>query len=82
MSTTLRVPKASVSMQEGTLLSWLAADGAPVVEGQPLYTLEIEKTTLDVEAPTAGVLRHVGVEGTTYKVGDIIGEIVAGTHST
>lgn len=65
-------------MQEGTLLSWLAPDGGPVVEGQPLYTLEIEKTTLDVEAPVAGVLRHIGVEGTTYKVGDIIGEITAG----
>jgi pyruvate/2-oxoglutarate dehydrogenase complex dihydrolipoamide acyltransferase (E2) component len=78
MTTTLRVPKLAVSMQEGTLLEWLAADGATVTEGQPLYTLEIEKSAMDVEAPAAGVLRHVGVQGTTYKVGDVIGEILTG----
>jgi pyruvate/2-oxoglutarate dehydrogenase complex dihydrolipoamide acyltransferase (E2) component len=77
MTTTLRIPKAAVSMQEGTLVTWLATDGAVVREGDPLYTLEIEKSTLDVESPAAGVLRHVGVAGATYKVGDVIGEITS-----
>jgi pyruvate/2-oxoglutarate dehydrogenase complex dihydrolipoamide acyltransferase (E2) component len=31
---------------------------------------------MDVESPAAGVLRHIGTEGTTYKVGEVIGEIV------
>lgn len=76
MVTVLRVPKLAVSMQEGTLLEWLVADGATVTEGQPMYLLEIEKAAMEVEAPAAGTLRHVGVKGTTYKVGEVIGEIV------
>lgn len=75
MATTLRIPKAAVSMREGTLTEWLIQDGQPVVEGQPIYVLELEKSTMDVEAPAAGVLRHKGTAGTTYKVGDVIGEI-------
>lgn len=76
MTTTLRVPKLAVSMQEGTLTQWLVEDGQPVAEGQPIYTLEIEKSVMDVEAPASGVLKHIGVRDTTYKVGDVIGEIV------
>jgi pyruvate/2-oxoglutarate dehydrogenase complex dihydrolipoamide acyltransferase (E2) component len=78
MITTLRVPKLAVSMQEGTLVEWLVEDGQPVSEGQPLYTLEIEKSAMDVEAPAAGTLRQIGRKETAYKVGEIIGEIVAG----
>jgi methylmalonyl-CoA/ethylmalonyl-CoA epimerase len=77
MSTTLKIPKAAVSMREGTLVAWLVADGATVAEGEPLYTLELEKSTMDVESPAAGVIRQTGVAGTTYKVGEIIGEIGA-----
>lgn len=75
MSTTLRIPKVAVSMQEGVLASWLVADGTPVREGDPIYTLEIEKSTMDVESPAAGTLRHIGQAGNTYKVGEVIGEI-------
>lgn len=77
MPTTLKVPKAAVSMQEGTLVEWLVADGEPVCEGQPIYVLELEKSSMDVESPAAGTLRQIGVAGTTYKVGDVIGEILA-----
>ena len=75
MTTTLRIPKAAVSMREGTLVAWLVADGATVAEGEPIYTLELEKSTMDVESPAAGVLRQTGSAGTTYKVGEVIGEI-------
>lgn len=75
MPTTLRIPKVAVSMQEGVLASWLVADGTPVREGEPIYTLEIEKSAMDVEAPAAGILRHIGQAGTTYKAGDVIGQI-------
>lgn len=75
MTTVLKIPKAAVSMQEGILTGWLVADGQSVSEGQPIYTLELEKSTMDVESPAAGVLKHIGAAGTTYKVGDVIGEI-------
>lgn len=75
MATTLRIPKAAVSMREGTLVAWLVPDGAIVGEGDPLYTLELEKSTMDVESPAAGMIRQTGVAGAKYKVGEIIGEI-------
>jgi pyruvate/2-oxoglutarate dehydrogenase complex dihydrolipoamide acyltransferase (E2) component len=75
MSTELRIPKLAVSMQEGTIQAWLVDDGATVTEGQPIYTLEAEKTTTDIEAPASGVLRYTGATGTIYKVGTVIGRI-------
>jgi pyruvate/2-oxoglutarate dehydrogenase complex dihydrolipoamide acyltransferase (E2) component len=75
MKTILRVPKLAVSMQTGLLTSWLAQDGEQVDQGQPLYTLEIEKSVMDVQAPASGVLKRIGVENETYKVGEILGEI-------
>jgi pyruvate/2-oxoglutarate dehydrogenase complex dihydrolipoamide acyltransferase (E2) component len=75
MALTLRIPKAAVSMQEGTIAEWLVPDGAQVVEGQPIFTLEIEKSTMDVEAPAAGILRQIAKAGDTHKVGTVIGEI-------
>jgi pyruvate/2-oxoglutarate dehydrogenase complex dihydrolipoamide acyltransferase (E2) component len=75
MATRLRVPKAAVSMEEGKLIEWLVADGQPVAEGQTLYVLETEKTTVEIDAPESGVLKHIGAAGTTYKVGELIGEI-------
>jgi pyruvate/2-oxoglutarate dehydrogenase complex dihydrolipoamide acyltransferase (E2) component len=78
-TTTLRIPKAAVSMQEGVLSAWLVPDGTYVTEGQPIYTLEIEKSTMDVEAPANGLLRQVASAGQAYKVGTRIGEIVPAT---
>ena len=75
--TTLRIPKAAVSTQEGTVSVWLVADGQSVKEGQPLYTLEIEKSTLDIDSPATGTLRHLVSAGTTLRVGQPIGEIVS-----
>ena len=75
MTTVLRIPKAAVSMQEGTLVEWLVADGGRVTEGEPIYNLEIEKSTMEVEAPAAGTLKQIGKAGETYQVGDTIGEI-------
>lgn len=78
MTMTLKIPKAAVSMQEGTLSAWLVADGAVVAEGQPIYTLEIEKSAMDIEAPAAGRIHQLQPAGATLPVGTVIGEIVPG----
>lgn len=74
--TTLRIPKAAVSMQEGTLSDWLVPDGTRVEEGQPIYSLEIEKSIMDVEAPVGGILKHGAQAGDVFPPGQEIGEIV------
>jgi pyruvate/2-oxoglutarate dehydrogenase complex dihydrolipoamide acyltransferase (E2) component len=71
----LLVPKLGVSMEEGTLVAWLVPDGATVDAGQVIYRLETDKVESDVEAPAAGVLRHLAAEGATYPVGTPVGSI-------
>lgn len=76
MSVEIRVPQIGFSMTEGTLADWLVADGAKVSEGTPIYTIEIDKSTQDVESPAAGTLKVLGKVGEVYAVGTLIGEIV------
>lgn len=76
MKITLKVPKAAVSAQEGSLVEWFVDDGQHVTLGQPLYAIEMEKAVLEIECPFAGTITRIGVVGETYKVGDPIAEIV------
>ena len=74
MKITLRVPKSAVSSQQGQLIQWHVEDGGIVNAGEPIYTIELEKSTLDVEAPFKGSVRHIGTAGETYPVGAPIAE--------
>lgn len=75
MATDIILPKIGFSMTEGVLAEWLAQDGAIVSAGDPLYAIESDKSTNEVEAPASGKLRITGVAGETYQVGDVIGSI-------
>ena len=75
MSTTLTIPKLQMSSTEGTLAEWLVDDGAAVTEGQPIYSLETDKSVQEIEAPASGKLTQKVAAGETYPVGTEIGEI-------
>ena len=75
MSTTLTLPKLEMSMTEGTLAEWVAADGADVKEGDVIYLLETDKTSREIEAPASGKLTHKAEAGEVYECGTEIGEI-------
>jgi pyruvate/2-oxoglutarate dehydrogenase complex dihydrolipoamide acyltransferase (E2) component len=75
MAVEILLPKIGFSMNEGQVAEWLAADGAEVAEGQPLFSLEADKSTNEVEAPASGKLRIVAVVGETYEVGTVLGYI-------
>ena len=75
MATEIILPKIGFSMTEGVLAEWLVEDGATISEGQPLYSIESDKSTNEVEAPASGTVRITGVPGETYEVGAIIGTI-------
>lgn len=76
MATSLTIPKLQMSTTEGTLAEWLVEDGASVEEGQPIYSLETDKSVQEIEAPAAGKLVQKKAAGETYDVGTEIGEIV------
>ena len=75
MSTPVLLPKLGFSMEEGTIAEWLIPDGGTVNAGQPLYSLESDKSVQEIEAPCSGTLRIVEAAGGTFKVGTVIGEI-------
>lgn len=75
MATEILLPKIGFSMTEGVLAEWLVEDGATITEGQPLFSIETDKSTNEVEAPASGTLRISGTPGETYEVGSVIGTI-------
>ena len=75
MATDILLPKLGFSMNEGTLAEWLVPDGGQAVEGQPLYALESDKSTQEVDAPTSGTLKILKATGETYEVGTLLGVI-------
>jgi len=77
VGTDLRLPQLGDIMTEGRLTGWLQEDGAAVEAGQPLYELETDKVSFTVEAPAAGVLRHVVPAGEVVAVGTVVGRLVA-----
>jgi pyruvate/2-oxoglutarate dehydrogenase complex dihydrolipoamide acyltransferase (E2) component len=76
MSTEILLPKLGFSMNEGVLAEWLAADGAEVKEGEPLLSIESDKSINEIDAPASGRLRIAKEAGETYVVGTVLGEIV------
>ena len=75
MAVEILLPKIGFSMNEGQVAEWLAKDGEDIKEGQPLYSLEADKSTNEVESPASGKLRIVAEVGETYEVGTVLGYI-------
>jgi pyruvate/2-oxoglutarate dehydrogenase complex dihydrolipoamide acyltransferase (E2) component len=75
MSTPILLPKIGFSMNEGTIAEWCIADGAEVRQGEPLYSLESEKSVQEIEAPASGRLKILKPTGEVCPVGTLIGEI-------
>jgi pyruvate dehydrogenase E2 component (dihydrolipoamide acetyltransferase) len=71
------MPRLSDSMEEGTILKWLKADGDEVARGDELVEIETDKATMTYEADTAGALSIVAQEGETLLIG-ASGEAPAG----
>lgn len=69
------MPRLSDSMEGGTILRWLVADGDDVMHGQELAKIETDKATMTYEADAAGVFRAVAAEGDTLPVGELIATI-------
>jgi 2-oxoglutarate dehydrogenase E2 component (dihydrolipoamide succinyltransferase) len=58
-----------------TLVKWLKKDGDYVERDEVIAELESEKATFEVNAEQAGVLKTVGGEGDTLKIGDVVAQI-------
>ena len=68
------MPRLSDSMEEGTILRWLKADGDDVRRGEELVEIETDKATMTYEADQDGVLEIIAAEGATLAIGEVIAQ--------
>src|SRR5919112_1720486 len=73
--TDIKAPTVGESISEVTLLKWTKNDGEYVDRDQVIAELESEKATFEVNAEKAGILKTVGKEGDTLKIGDVLATI-------
>jgi pyruvate dehydrogenase E2 component (dihydrolipoamide acetyltransferase) len=71
----ITMPRLSDSMQEGTIVRWLIADGTEVAIGDEVAEIETDKATMTFEADLAGVLSIGAAEGVTVPVGAVIATV-------
>ena len=69
------MPRLSDSMEEGTIIKWLKAEGDEVARGDELVEIETDKATMTYEADSDGVLQIVAAEGDTLPVGEVIARL-------
>ena len=53
------VPPFGTNVDTVTLVAWYRREGEAVEKDEPLFAVETDKATLDVEAPASGILRQV-----------------------
>jgi 2-oxoglutarate dehydrogenase E2 component (dihydrolipoamide succinyltransferase) len=76
MTIEIRVPTLGESVSEATIGRWFKKPGDAVKADEPLLELETDKVTLEVNAPSAGVLAEIAAnDGETVGVGALLGQI-------
>jgi pyruvate dehydrogenase E2 component (dihydrolipoamide acetyltransferase) len=67
------VPKLGVSVNEAKIIQWLRHEGDTISTGEPFFTVETEKTTVDVEANVTGkIVKIIHPEGVTLQAGRVV----------
>ncbi len=77
MATEVKLPRLGQGMESGTIVRWLKSEGEQVAKGEPLYELDTDKVTQEVEAEAAGVLLKIAIPTGEVEVGRTIGFIGA-----
>jgi len=75
MSLELKIPVIGESVTEVTLSSWMKKDGEYVNEGEAVCEIESDKATMELPAPSSGVLKIIASAGSELKIGAVIGAL-------
>ena len=71
----VKIPAVGESITEGTLSRWLVADGAVVTDSTPLFELETDKISTEVQSGMAGKVRFKVKEGEVLVIGTVVAEV-------
>jgi 2-oxoglutarate dehydrogenase E2 component (dihydrolipoamide succinyltransferase) len=81
MAVELKVPSVGESITEVQIGDWLKKAGDRVQKDEVLVMIETDKVTVELAAPTAGVLTEIRADkGAAAKVGDVIGVLEEATR--
>ncbi|MFL5980419.1 MAG: dihydrolipoamide acetyltransferase family protein [Gaiellaceae bacterium] len=75
MATEIKLPRLGQGMESGTIVKWLKSEGDNVEKGEPLYELDTDKVTQEVEADASGVLLKIAIAEGEVAVGKTIAVI-------
>ena len=75
MATDVTLPRLGQGMESGVIVRWLKQEGDTVAKGEPLYELDTDKVTQEVEADVDGVLQKIVVAEGEVEVGATIAVI-------
>ena len=75
MATEVKLPRLGQGMESGVVVRWLKQEGDKVEKGDPLYELDTEKVTQEVEAEASGVLLKIAVSEGEVPVGQTVAVI-------
>jgi pyruvate dehydrogenase E2 component (dihydrolipoamide acetyltransferase) len=75
LASEVKLPRLGQGMESGTIVKWLKSEGDRVEKGEPLYELDTDKVTQEVEAEAAGVLLRIAVAEGEVPVGETIAVI-------
>lgn len=62
MADIIIMPKLGFNMSEGKLVEWYKAEGDVVKKGEPVFSVETDKTNMDIEATRDGVVRALLIQ--------------------
>jgi 2-oxoglutarate dehydrogenase E2 component (dihydrolipoamide succinyltransferase) len=83
MAIDIVVPNLGESIGEATVAAWFKKPGDAVAADETLLELETDKATLEVPAPTGGLLSEILVpEGEDVEVGAVLGRIAEGESAS
>ena len=77
MATEVKLPRLGQGMESGTIVRWLKSEGEAIAKGEPLFELDTDKVTQEVEADSEGVLLKIVVADGEVDVGTTVGIIGA-----
>lgn len=77
MSVEIVMPRAGLTMTEGTISEWKVAEGAHVSKGDQLMEFENEKNIIPYEALDSGIIHIIAEVDSTVAVGEVIAYLAA-----
>jgi pyruvate dehydrogenase E2 component (dihydrolipoamide acetyltransferase) len=77
MATDVIFPKVDMDMETGKILRWHVKDGDTVKKGQALFEIETDKSAMEIEATTDGIVRNLAAVETPVPVGQAVAQLLA-----